>query len=147
MDKEFTTHNPNAAGSKGLVYIGDKILVYRRDTTTTTHPLEIDLPGGGPEGSESPFETFAREVEEEFDLRITEDDIVASHTYPSRLQPSKTGYFFVAKLPVEAASDIAFSNEGLEYMLVSPAEYLTYPDAWEYIRDQARKYLSPQADS
>lgn len=145
MDAAFTTYDPNTAGSKGLVYVGDKIVVYRRDNATAVHPLEIDLPGGAPEGQETPFETFAREVEEEFNLQITPDNIIASHTYPSRLDPGQTAYFFVARLPKEAAGDIAFSDEGMEYMLVTPDEYLTYTNAWEYIRDQARRYIGTPA--
>jgi len=135
------TFDPHTSGSKGLVYIGDKLLLYRRDTRTTNHPLEIDLPGGGMEGRETPWQTFQREVKEEFGLDILPEQVTYSDDWPIPSNPSLTGYFMVIKLPASAANDIVFGNEGLEYLLMTPAEYLAAPDAWPSIRDHARIYL------
>lgn len=69
--QELFRPDPDTIGSKGLVFIGDALLVYRRDGNTTNHPHELDLPGGAPidenkPETETPFETFRREVKEEF---------------------------------------------------------------------------------
>ncbi len=138
---DIHTYDPNTGGSKGLIYIGDKLLLYRRDTKTTNHPLEIDLPGGGPEGHETPWQTFEREAAEEFGLQIMPDQVVYYDDWPSWSKPTQTYYFIVVKLPASAASDIVFGDEGLEYLLMTPAEYLAAPDAWAPIRDHARLYL------
>ncbi len=144
MDARFTTYDPNAAGSKGLIYIGDKLLLYRRNTKTDLHPLDIDLPGGGPEGTETPFETWQREIKEEYGLTITPADIAACYPYSSQSRPGRTGYFFVVYFPEATAKKIVFDYaEGTEYLLLTPAEYLARTDAWEYIRNIARRYLEP----
>jgi 8-oxo-dGTP diphosphatase len=60
-------------GSKGIVFVGDRIVVTRRDGNTDRHPFKLDLLGGGREGEESPFETFKREVKEEVNLVIEKE--------------------------------------------------------------------------
>ena len=140
--EQIFTYDPQSAGSKGLVYIGDKILIYRRDNKTKLFPLYLDLPGGGPEGTETPFETFQREVMEEFGLRVTPEDVVRAHTYQSTLEPTKPAYFIVVQLPASTAKQIHFGDEGLEYMLLSPEDYLSRTDAWPAIQQRARDYIA-----
>ena len=137
-------YDPLAAGTKGLLFIGDKIIVYRRDHHAPIHALELDLPGGGPEGKETPFETFRREVKEEFDLDITYQDISYSQRYPSTLKPGTFGYFLVAHLPASQERQIRFGDEGIEYMLMSVEDYLSRTDAWPVFQERARDYLSTQ---
>lgn len=139
---DFFKYDAATAGSKGLVFIGDKVLVYRRDGQTTIHPLEIDLPGGGPEGRETPFETFKREVKEEFGLEIHEEDIKYVRKYPSKLTPGKFGYYPVAKLPEDVEQHIVFGNEGSEYLLLALDDYLARDDAWAVFQDRAADYSS-----
>src|SRR5688572_7051991 len=95
----FFAYDPQASGSKGLVYIGDKIIVFRRTDDAPTHPNELDLPGGGPEKNETPFETFKRELREECGLEITKNDILYARRYASSLHPGKFGWFPVVKFP------------------------------------------------
>lgn len=138
---DIFAYDPSSVGSKGLVYLGNDILVYRRDTKTDLFPLYIDLPGGGPEGKESPFGTFQREVREEFGLEISPERVVHSSAWPSSTQPGATGYFIVVKLPAEAAGDIVFGDEGLEYLIISPREFLTRTDVWPVMRERAQAYF------
>jgi 8-oxo-dGTP pyrophosphatase MutT (NUDIX family) len=63
---DFFKRDLKADGAKGLILIGSRMLVYRRDNKTKIYPLHIDLPGGGIEEGETPFEGFKREVKEEF---------------------------------------------------------------------------------
>jgi len=96
-------------GARGLVFIGNKILVYRRDTRTTKFPLCIALPGGGKEGNETPFETFKRELFEEFSVTIDKDDIQFSEANQSADEPQKQSFFLVTK-----ALDVATIPELIE---------------------------------
>jgi 8-oxo-dGTP diphosphatase len=139
MDQFFTL-DPESVGSKGLVFIGDKVVVYRRDDKTDVHPLEIDLPGGGAIKGETPFETFRREVKEEFGLPIKPKDIVYARRYASTLVPGQFGYFPVAQLPASMEDKIVYGDEGLEYMLLSLDEYIALKDAWKAHQVRALDY-------
>lgn len=139
---DIDTFDPVNDGSKGLVFVGDKIIVYRRDHNTAVHPGEIDLPGGGREGQETPFETFQREVQEEFALAIARQDVVYGKGYVSKLDPSKHGYFIVVKLPASMESQIVLGDEGLECQLMTVEEYLARQDAWTVFQERTRDYLN-----
>lgn len=141
MDNPFVP-DPLAAGSKGLVYIGDLVIVYRRSDDAPTNPGQLDLPGGGPEGEETPFQTFRREVYEEFGLDIRPRDITYNKRYVSRLKPGTFGWFSVAKLPAGEKDKIVFGDEGSEYMLMTPEEYLGRKDAWPVFQERTAEYLS-----
>lgn len=138
---DFYTYDKLAVGSKGHVYVGDQVIVYRRSKDAPTNAGELDLPGGGPEAHETPFETFQREVHEEFGLRIIPANIVYAKRYPSVFKPGKFGWFVVAKLPAESKDNIVFGDEGDEYMLMSDKEFLGRTDAWTFLQDRTRDYL------
>lgn len=138
--RRFFELDSNSVGSKGLVLIGDDALVYQRDQNTSDHPGEIDLPGGGPQPGETPFENFRREVEEEFGLRIDEKSIAYVRCYPSSLDPKRTAYFPVAKLPSSFRNSIKFGDEGTKYLLMPFDEYLRRADAWDVFQQRAATY-------
>ena len=83
------------SGVKGLIYIKNMLIVYRRDNKTNMYPLCIDLPGGGREEGESPFETFKREVMEEFGVIISEKEIVSSFRQNSHQNPGTKSFFLI----------------------------------------------------
>jgi 8-oxo-dGTP diphosphatase len=122
------TYNHNPGGTKGLLFVGEKILVYRRDTYTTLFPLCLDLPGGGPEAHETPFQTFQREVTEEFNLHVRPKDIVF-HIVNDPSDDGSISHFVVAKLPETEARNIVLGDEGTEYMLVTLQDYIDLPPA------------------
>ena len=128
-------------GTMGIVYIGKEMLVYRRDGKAPSWPLCVGLPGGGREGEETPFETLAREVKEEFNLNIKEKDIVYSRKYDSVEKPGKFAYFMVAKSKDLLEKDIVFGNEGLYYFLMDPAEYSSLEDAVAPFKARINSYL------
>jgi 8-oxo-dGTP diphosphatase len=129
-------------GAKGLVIIGTQVLVYKRSADAPTHPLQIDVPGGGREAKETPFQTFQREVQEEFGLQIDRSDVVYARRYPSLEQPEFFSWFCVAKLPAAAKQDIRFGDEGIAYYLMPVREYLARKDAWRVFQDHARDFLT-----
>ncbi|MFA6094655.1 MAG: NUDIX domain-containing protein [Candidatus Paceibacterota bacterium] len=129
-------------GVKGLIFIDEKILVFRRDNKTNNFPLQIDLPGGGRENNESPFETFKREVKEEFGLIIEKTDVVFSKKYQSVLDSSKVAYFMVAKPLKILEKDIVFGEEGLGFMLMTPQEFLNLSDGVNKQQERVAEYLN-----
>lgn len=126
-------------GAKGVVFVGEKIVVYRRDEKAPNFPFHIDIMGGGPEGDESPLETFIREVKEEVSLDISKSDVVYAKQYPSVMDPSREMYFFVVKLSVSFESKIKLGDEGLELFLMTPQEFLNRDDA---IKSQQEKFAT-----
>lgn len=139
---DFFKVDPLAVGTKGLVFIGDDVLLYRRDNEAPKYPLHIDVPGGGAEKGETPFETYKREVKEEFGLEITEENIVYSKRYESIFEKGKFGWYAVAKLSNEARSEITFGDEGLEYMLMPLKDFLDRDDAWPVYQQRAADYAA-----
>ena len=135
-------YDSKTSGSKGLVFIGDNVLVYRRDGKTSNYPLCIDLPGGGPRPNETPFENFKREIMEEFGLGISPEHVIYYKKYPSKIYLGKIVYFPVVKLPKKEEKNIKFGDEGLEFLLVSVDELLQFNDlAWPYMKERVRDYL------
>lgn len=141
MIHEDTFKNIDFNGSKGLVFIGDKILVYRRDNKTTNSPLCIDLPGGGRENNESPFDTFRREIKEEFGIIIDKNDIYFSSVHQSVIEPTKNSFLIVTKPLNFKESDIVFGNEGIEWLLMTPTEFISRPDGIKRQQDRIIQYL------
>lgn len=139
---DFYDKDPILLGSKGLVYIGEKVLVYRRDGNTDLFPFHIDLPGGRAELNETPFDTFRREVKEEFGLEVGQNDIAYVRCYQSTFEEDKKSYFPVAKLPKSAESQIIFGDEGTEYMIMSIEEYLARDDAWKLFQERTIDYIN-----
>jgi 8-oxo-dGTP diphosphatase len=141
IEKDTFNKQANFQGVKGLVFIGDKIVVYRRDDKTPNFPLRIDLPGGGIEEGESPFETFQREVKEEFGLDIKENDVQFSTKRPSFSHPGKESYFIVVVSPSMKEEDIVFGDEGLEFFLMDPKDFINLSDGIPRLQEWVAEYL------
>lgn len=141
IDKLFS-FDKNTAGTKGLVFIGDKLLIYRRDRNTDVFPQYLDVPGGGPLTLETPYETFRREVKEEFDLDINKANMVYVKKYQSTKQQGKYEYFCVAKLSQECEARIMLGDEGYDYYLMSIDEYLGANDAWPVFQQRTKEYIN-----
>ena len=138
--EQFFERDDEFAGTKGLVFIGGRILVYRRDGNTSVYPHFLDVPGGGAEANETPFETFRREVREEFGLDILKQQICYARRYPSTQDPGKFGWYTVAKLPDTAKTLVRFGDEGSEYMLMELNDFLHRADAWPVYQQRANEY-------
>ncbi len=141
MIHKDTFKKVNFNGAKGLVFLGNKIITYRRDNKTNSSPLLIDLPGGGREGEESPFDCFKREVKEEFGINVEKEDIEFSIAYQSRTNPNKQSYFFITKKLKFSANNIIFGDEGTEWFLMSPEEFVNRPDGIKKQQEDVARYM------
>lgn len=130
----------NFSGSKLALFIGSKLLVYLRDNFEGLRYAGMwDLPGGGKEGNETPEECVLRELEEEFSLKLSKDQLV----YKSQ-KFNRNGnriYFFAAHCHERLADQIKFGHEGQYYKLVEPCEFLNEKNAISHLKDQLRSYI------
>ncbi len=129
-------------GCKIALFCGDKILtILRDDKTSIPWPNMWELPGGGREGDESPFECVAREVYEELGIHLTEDFLLWSKVYPSMLFEGKESVFLVGKLRQEQFDSIVFGDEGQSYKLMSIDEFLGSDKVVPQLQDRVRDYM------
>lgn len=73
------------SGTKIALFCQTNLVVYLRDEKAgIPFPGLWDLPGGGREADESPIECVIREVEEEFGLRLSAENIRGLTRYTSQ---------------------------------------------------------------
>ena len=129
-------------GCKIALFCGDKLLtILRDDKSNIPYPNTWELPGGGREGDESPFECVAREVYEELGIHLIEECLLWSKVYPSMLFEGKESVFLVGKLRQEQFDSIVFGDEGQGYRLMSIEEFLSSDKVVPQLQDRVRDYL------
>ena len=132
-------------GCKIALFCGDKLLtILRDDKDNIPWPNMWELPGGGREGDESPFECVAREVFEELGIHLTEDNLLGSKVYPSMLFERKQSVFMVSQLSQEQFDSIVFGDEGQTYKLMSIEEFLNSKQAVPQLQGRLRDYLEEE---
>ena len=137
LDKQF-----DFTGCKISLICGDRILTILRDNKENIPwPNTWELPGGGREGDETPFECAAREVYEELKIQLSKDDIVWSWIYPSMLDENKNSVFLVGKLTQEQFDNITFGDEGQGFKLMSIEEFLNSKQVVPQLQGRLRDYL------
>lgn len=98
-------------GVKIALIKDDEVLVILRDNKPGLRNANLwDLPGGGREKNETPFECVAREVEEELDIKLEAGSIIWEKTYPAMHDPSLTGYFMAAEIDDKDIANVVFGN-------------------------------------
>ena len=129
-------------GSKIALICGDKVLtILRDDKDDIPCPNMWELPGGGREGNESPFECAAREVYEELGIHLDEDCLLWSKIYPSVIFKDKQSVFMVGQLRQEQFDNITFGDEGQAYKLMPVEEFLNSKQAVLQLQGRLRDYL------
>ena len=129
-------------GCKIALFCGDKLLtILRDDKTTIPWPNMWELPGGGREGDESPFECAAREVYEELGIHLTEDCLLWSKIYTSMLYEGRQSVFMVGQLRQEQFDSITFGDEGQAYKLMNIEEFLDSKQAVPQLQGRLMDYL------
>ena len=129
-------------GCKIALFCGDKLLtILRDDKSNIPYPNTWELPGGGREGDESPFECVAREVYEELGINLTEDCLLWSKVYPSMIFEGKQPVFLVGQLTQDQFDSIVFGDEGQGYKLMSTEEFLGSDKVVPQLQDRVRDYI------
>ena len=130
-------------GCKIALICGDKVLtILRDDKDDIPCPNMWELPGGGREGDESPFECAAREVHEELGIHLTEDCLIWAKVYPSMLFADKQSVFLVGQLTQNQFDSIVFGDEGQGYQLMNVEEFLSSSQVVPQLQDRVRDYFN-----
>lgn len=107
-------------GCKVALFLGSDLLVYQRDDKPgLAWAGAWDFPGGGREGRETPIQTLARELVEEFGLPLADAEILWQIQSPALHNPKAHVHFFVARMPAVAEERIRFGDEGQRWALRS----------------------------
>ena len=124
-----------------LICEGQILTILRDDKEDIPWPNMWELPGGGREGNETPFECVAREVYEELNIQLSKDDVIWSGIYPGILDEKKQFVFLVGNLAQEEFDRIDFGDEGQGYKLVSFEEFLTSDRVVPQLQERVRDYV------
>ena len=129
-------------GCKIALFCGDKLLtILRDDKANIPWPNMWELPGGGREEDESPFECMAREVYEELGIYLNENCLLWSKVYPSMLFEGRQSVFMVGQLSQDQFDSIVFGDEGQAYKLMPIEEFLKSKQAVPQLQGRLRDYL------
>ena len=139
MDEDFH-------GVKAVVFIGEQVLLYRRDSHVRWGNM-WDMPGGGREGNETPEVCLARELHEEFGLDMSKADTLWRARFPGMVRPDVSAWFFVLQFPAKAASKIRFGSEGQYWRLFSVTDTLALPDLILPLRERFTLWLRRIGDT
>ena len=134
------------SGCKIALISDDKLLtILRDDKASIPYPNMWELPGGGCEGEETPFECVQREVFEELGLKLEEADILWAKEYQGMLDPDKISIFMVGTITQEECTSIAFGDEGQAYQMMDVSQFLADDKVIPQLQDRLRDYLEVRA--
>ena len=134
------------SGCKIALICDDKLLtILRDDKASIPYPNMWELPGGGREGEETPFECVQREVFEELSLKLEETDIVWAKEYQGMLDPDKTSIFMVGTITQEEFANIVFGDEGQAYQMMDVSRFLSDKKVIPQLKDRLSDYLEVEA--
>ena len=130
------------SGCKIALLCDDRLLtILRDDKASIPYPNMWELPGGGREDEETPFECVQREVFEELGLKLEEADIVWAKEYQGMLDPDKTSIFMVGTITQEECASIVFGDEGLAYQMMDVSQFLADKKVIPQLQDRLSDYL------
>jgi 8-oxo-dGTP diphosphatase len=126
---------------------GAKIAILRRaevltllrdDIPTIPSPNMWDLPGGGREGNETPFETAARELLEELSVEIDARKVIHHREYTSASNPSARVHFFVARWDDLPDAGIVLGDEGQCWKWMPMSAFIANEKAVPSLRERLK---------
>lgn len=130
------------SGCKIALLCDDNLLtILRDDISTIPWPNMWELPGGGREDKETPFECVQREVFEELGLKLEEADILWAKEYQGMLNPDKISIFMVGTITQEEFASIVFGDEGQAYQMMDVSQFLADDKVIPQLQDRLREYL------
>ena len=134
------------SGCKIALLCDNRLLtILRDDKASIPYPNMWELPGGGREGEETPFECVQREVFEELGLKLEETDIVWAKEYQGMLDPDKTSIFMVGTITQEEFTGIVFGDEGQAYQMMDVSQFLSDKKVIPQLQDRLSDYLEVRA--
>jgi len=134
------------SGCKIALLSDDKLLTILRDNISSIPwPNMWELPGGGREDEETPFECVQREVFEELGLKLEEAAIVWAKEYQGMLNPDKISIFMVGTITQEECASIAFGDEGQAYQMMNVSQFLSDEKVIPQLQSRLRDYLEVRA--
>ncbi|WP_247937801.1 NUDIX hydrolase [Streptococcus intermedius] len=133
------------SGCKIALLCDDRLLtILRDDISTIPWPNMWELPGGGREGEETPFECVQREVFEELGLKLEEAAIVWAKEYKGMLHPDEISIFMVGTITQEEFASITFGDEGQAYQMMDVSQFLAAAKVIPQLQDRLGDYLEVQ---
>ncbi len=128
------------SGSKIILYHRASLISILRDDVSDIKFAKFwDLPGGGIEGYETPFEALQREVTEELGLEIQSGSIVWRKTYTNA--NGLSSYFFAAPIGIDEIGKIRFGDEGQRWELMPIEQFCSRKDAVPHFRTRVAEFF------
>jgi 8-oxo-dGTP diphosphatase len=129
-------------GAKVALFLGDRLIVIRRDDFPhISYPDMWDFPGGGRDPGETPFQTVARETREEVGLILPPAAVIWQYR-ARRASDGLVIWCFVARLPATAEADVVFGDEGQCWRMADVTDVLHWPDVAGALQDWLALWLS-----
>ncbi|SFJ50653.1 NUDIX hydrolase [Celeribacter neptunius] len=130
-------------GAKIAILRGDHVLtLLRDDIPDIPYPNHWDLPGGGREGDETPFETAARELFEELSVEIAPEQVIYHVIEEGYSDPTMKVHFFVARWEDLSDAHIRLGDEGQRWDWMPARTYITREDAVISLRQRLTRALA-----
>lgn len=123
-----------------LVCQGKVLTTLRDDIPVIPFPNTWDLPGGGREDNETPYECMAREVYEELGIRVAREDVFWMRIYEGMVDPTQKSVFMIGNVTQEQVSAIIFGDEGQGYKLESIEAFLSDKSVIPQLRKRMADY-------
>lgn len=129
-------------GVKVVLLCDDQIIAIQRDEKPGLRFSGMwDLPGGGREGNETPFETAQREVFEELNLTISEDAAFYQKEYPAMVEEQEIAYFLAAHVTDDQIAAIIFGDEGQGWKLTTIDDFIQDKTIVPFLRGRLQDFL------
>ena len=126
-------------GAKIAIVRGAQVLtLLRDDIPTIPFPDMWDLPGGGREARETPFETAARELSEELSLSIKAEKVIYHREYEANRSASLRVHFFVARWEELTDAAIELGDEGQCWKWMEVSEFIVNEKAVPSLRERLK---------
>ena len=130
------------AGAKIAALLGGDLLAYRRDDTPEIpFPGLIDLPGGGREGDESPFDCALRELAEEFGITVAADRVHYSRAHLLG-DGATVSHFIAVRITGAEVAAVRFGDEGQDWALMPALDFVAEAEAVPRLREWLAQYLA-----
>ncbi len=132
----------NFHGTKAALLYGDSIVTILRDNKPgLLHSGMWELPGGGRESNETPWECIHREIYEELRIDLKPGNILAQREYPSVVVEGGIGYFFAVTVTESDIENIELGNEGQGWKCMSITEFFNHKNVIPEHKERLKDFL------